>query len=91
MKKKKPAQFPTAWIADCGFILAWWSRLFLPDQGAGHAAHVTCVVAEPSYRSLLTAARHRLTAWLTRAWRYPVALPRTKHAARNEIMAHFVF
>lgn len=28
-------------------------------------------VAEPSYRSLLNAAPHRLTAWLTSAWRRP--------------------
>lgn len=88
--EKKPCSFPSQ--RNCGLDSwrRWWSRLFFPDQKTGHAAHVTYIVAEPSYRSLLTAA----TAWPDRVVdeclaHYLMALLRAKLVARNEMTVHF--
>lgn len=66
---ENPAQFPIC--ANCGFILAFCGRVYSFPIRTRHAAHVTFIVAELSYRSLLECT----TAWPDRVVDESLAVP----------------
>lgn len=62
---------PSSQLRELRIHLGVCGRVYSFPTRTGHAAHVTFIVAELSYRSLLNAPPHGLTAWLTSAWQHP--------------------